>query len=408
MENNIKTRNLIQEANAALVSTQAAFVGTSNNVIFPAGVPAKVARASMANTNLLSNSGDLFVGTGNTLTEQIDGTEYTWAEVSKINRSDLFVDGFNSTSTNSGLTANVGAMIDKCLHVSKTTTDESTVIIMGDEADAQGQNSIIIGNSAFMSASNGIAMGRNSSTSGDGGIAIGYQSKAQSSGAVAIGCGAQCASEEAYRYPVNSIAIGNGAKATVASAIQLGGGTNSSGGTFQVKNVTLLNANGKIPSSLYTDMIIQPGNGSNGIAIGNGASLGNEVYSGVQLGVGSITNQDTYLKVYEYTLLDNNGKIPEERLPKKLYKHILGFSSSTSSYTSISYICEWYSSQSGLPTGEWDVIGGAVVTTSTASTLYWVDFNFLNEGLTVRYLNGIIIETFTYNEIKRGLTTQEI
>lgn len=435
MENNIKTRNLIQEANAALVSTQAAFVETSSNVIFPAGVPAKIARASMANTNLLSNSGDLFVGTGNTLTEQIDGTEYTWAEVSKINRSDLFVNGFNSTSTNSGLAANVGVMIDKCLHVSNVVISDEAAnsIIMGVNANTQQSDSIIIGEKSSASTidnimaenAGGLAIGKQAKVVGNA-IAIGPQSKAEEKSMIfyepglAIGKQAEAhgsiaIGRRAMSDSLYSIAIGSLAKATASNAIQLGSGINNQENSFQVGNTMLLTSSHKIPSSLYTNIDIQTviNNKRNGVAIGYGASLGT-METGIQLGEGMMDN-NALLNVYNYNVLDTNGTIVRNRLPM-LYKHRLqknvttGGTSSGSSFNS--YICEWYSNKRGLPTTQFNVVG-YIVRWNTQQTIptgdSLVDFEFNNNILTVKYLGvGSVIETFIYDEIEGSFGVQEI
>lgn len=193
----INKRNLVDEV-AAVYATNV--LASNPEPLFSTGVPAKIARVSMANTNLLRNDGDLFVGTGDTYTETIDETTYTYAKIAKKNQSELFVDGLNSTATNVGLAANVGKFINDRLCISNST--------------ASGIGSI--------------AMGYNASTTNDQAIAIGYE-------AIATG---------------GSTAIGNGAKISTAitNAIQLGSGTNSTMNSFQVWEYQMLDFNtGKIP-----------------------------------------------------------------------------------------------------------------------------------------------------------------
>lgn len=193
----INKRNLVDETAKVYAANTLA---SNPTPLFSTGMPAKIIRASIANTNLLSKDGDLFVGTGGTYTETIDETTYTYAKIAKKNQSELFVDGLNSTATNVGLAANVGKFIDDRLCISNST--------------ASGIGSI--------------AMGYNASTTNDQAIAIGYE-------AIATG---------------GSTAIGNGAKISTAitNAIQLGSGTNSTMNSFQVGSYQMLNLNtGKIP-----------------------------------------------------------------------------------------------------------------------------------------------------------------
>lgn len=220
----INKRNLVDETAKVYAANTLANEPTP---LFSTGMPAKIMRASIANINLLSEDGDLFVGTGSTYTETIDGTEYTYAKIAKKNQSELFVDGLNSTATNVGLAASVGEFIDSRLHISNST--------------AKGTGSI--------------ALGYNAKTTNDQAVAIGYE-------AIATG---------------GSTAIGNGAKISTAitNAIQLGSGTNSTMNSFQVGSHQMLNlSTGKIP----LDRINQAG-GNSTLALGGTVTrAGDTVY----------------------------------------------------------------------------------------------------------------------------------
>ena len=339
-------RNLVDETAKVYAENTLA---NNPTPLFSTGLPAKIMRASIANTNLLSEDGDLFVGTGDTYTETIDGIEYTYAKIAKKNQSKLFVDGLNSTATNVGLAASVGEFIDSRLHISNST--------------AKGTGSI--------------ALGYNAKTTNDQAVAIGYE-------AIATG---------------GSTAIGNGAKISTAitNAIQLGSGTNSTMNSFQVGSHQMLNlSTGKIP----WDRINQTGGNStlalggtvtmagdtvygansaalNGYGVAIGASA-KSVYSGdvavgydsycrgganvtigyqasvgrgneygaqdciaiggyaavstkngavtksIQLGIG--TNTSGGLKVFDWQLLDWQGVIPIDRMPALQYRHNLTLS----------------------------------------------------------------------------------
>lgn len=273
----INKRNLVDETAKVYAANTLANEPTP---LFSTGMPAKIIRASIANTNLLSKDGDLFVGTGSTYTETIDGTEYTYAKIAKKNQSELFVNGLNSTATNVGLAANVGKFIDDRLHISNSTASGIGSIAMGYMAEAVGE-SVAIGKSATASAENAIQLGpgTNSTTnsfqvglyqmldlntgkipierinamgtptslvlggssSGADCVAYGFNSDAGGMGSIAIGYGASVLFD-------GGIAIGKNANTTEESgtAIQLGTGTNSTGG-FQVWNYQLMDENGTIP-----------------------------------------------------------------------------------------------------------------------------------------------------------------
>ena len=375
----INKRNLVDDAATVYAANTLA---NNPTPLFSTGMPAKIIRASIANTNLLSEDGDLFVGTGDTYTETIDGTEYTYAKIAKKNQSELFVDGLNSTATNVGLAANVGKFIDNRLHISNST--------------AEGIGSI--------------ALGYNAKTTNDQAVAIGYE-------AIATG---------------GSTAIGNGAKISTAitNAIQLGSGTNSTMNSFQVGNHQMLDlSTGKIPlnrinESRHTSLVLGSNQGEGGSIFGNtvygigakiptangdatvigrsaeasswGVAVGAEAYckgtknvvigygatlgikgenigidnciaigaeakienseyiknTAIQLGTG--TNSTGGFQVWKYQLMDENGIIPLGRRP--IYKCTVRYpnsysppTSSTSSPVNLYYL-SWYSSTPTIPT----------------------------------------------------------
>lgn len=461
MENNINKRNLVDETAKVYAANTLADEPTP---LFSTGMPAKIIRASIANTNLLSKDGDLFVGTGGTYTETIDGVEYTYAKIAKKNQSELFVDGLNSTSTNVGLAANVGKFIDDRLHISNST--------------AKGTDSI--------------ALGYDTKTTNDQAVAIGYMTEAAGR-SIAMGASATAKG-------VGSIALGSGATVTAAAAIQLGPGTNSTTISFQVGSHQMLNLmTGKIPlerinqvdgttsrslclggtpggqdctvlgynssvggfggTAIGSFALANPydsesksGSGSCGVVIGSSTygrgdasiAIGCEARVGDRIGVGNTicdqaiaigyravvthvtksvgaiqlgkgTNSTGGFQVWDYQLLTADGIIVRNRLPT-LYKHrlkkdvVTGSSSSAASFDA--YICEWYSNKRGLPTTQFNVMGHIVKwntqqTISTGDSL--VDFEFKDDNLTVKYLGGGgTIETFTYDEIKESFDVQEI
>ena len=392
----INKRNLVDETAKVYAANTLANEPTP---LFSTGMPAKIIRASIANTNLLSKDGDLFVGTGDTYTETIDGTEYTYAKIAKKNQSKLFVDGLNSTATNVGLAASVGKFIDDRLHISNSTAE------------------------------------------GTGSIALGYETKTTNDQAIAIGYMAEAVG--------GSVAIGKSATASAENTIQLGLGTNSTTNSFQVGNHQMLDLNtGKMPierinatgtpnslviggSSSGADCVaygfnsdaggmgsVAIGYGASvlfdgGIAIGKNANTTEESGTAIQLGTG--TNSTGGFQVWDYQLLTAGGIIVRDRLPT-LYKHRLKKNVVTSGSSSgalyDTYICEWYSNKRGLPTTQFNVMGHIVKwntqqPTSTDDSL--ADFEFKDNNLVVKYLgSGNIIATFAYNDIEESLDVQEI
>lgn len=366
----INKRNLVDETAKVYAENTLA---NNPTPLFSTGLPAKIMRASIANTNLLSKDGDLFVGTGDTYTETIDGIEYTYAKIAKKNQSELFVDGLNSTATNVGLAASVGKSIDDRLYLTGST--------------ALGTGSI--------------ALGYDAKTTNDQAVAIGYMTEA-AGGSTAIGKGARAVG-------TGSIALGSGATVTVNTAIQLGTGLNTTQNSFKVGNYQMLDlSTGEIPmerintkgdsTSLalggtssgttcvaygFTSMVegvgsIAIGYGAkalfdggiaigknaklesqgipkNCIAIGNGAKItyqSTTENTAIQLGAG--TNSDGGFQVWGHQLMDSDGIIPLERRP--IYKCTVRYpnsysppTSSTSSPVNLYYL-SWYSSTPTIPT----------------------------------------------------------
>lgn len=396
----INKRNLVDETAKVYAENTLA---NNPTPLFSTGLPAKIMRASIANTNLLSKDGDLFVGTDDTYTETIDGIEYTYAKIAKKNQSELFVDGLNSTATNVGLAASVGEFIDSRLHISNST--------------ASGIGSI--------------ALGYNAKTTNDQAVAIGYE-------AIATG---------------GSTAIGNGAKISTAitNAIQLGSGTNSTMNSFQVGSHQMLNlSTGKIPlnrinQSRHTSLVLGSNQGEGGsiygntvygigakiptangdatvighsaeasswgvavgaeayckgiknVVIGYGATLGvkngnigidnciaigaeakieNSEYiknTAIQLGTG--TNSAGGFQVWEYQLMNSDGIIPLKRRP--IYKCTVKYPNAYSVPTkpdspSVNlYYLSWYSSTPTIPTDFF-------IATGYRETLSYIDGANLN------------------------------
>lgn len=424
----INKRNLVDETAKVYAANTLANEPTP---LFSTGMPAKIIRASIANTNLLSKDGDLFVGTGDTYTETIDGTEYTYAKIAKKNQSELFVDGLNSTATNVGLAASVGKFIDSRLYLtgSNSTTD---AIGIGNGANAEGQSSIALGANAVVSSAgtNSIQLGSGTNETAmsfqvgshqmldlsTGKIPldrINYQVGQKGTTTISLG-GTPGTILENTVYGINATTTNIAADATaIGYSASASGGSVALGAQAYCNKKAVYGIAIGFKSALGKETEV--GNLDSCIAIGNEAKIDNSFYKkdAIQLGTG--TNSAGGFQVWDYQLLTAGGMIVRDRLPT-LYKHRLkkdvmaSGSSSGASYDT--YICEWYSNKRGLPTTQFNVMGHIVKwnsqqSISTGDSL--ADFEFKNNNLTVKYLGGGgTIATFIYNEIKESFDVQEI
>lgn len=354
----INKRNLVDETAEVYAENTLA---SNPTPLFSTGLPAKIMRASIANTNLLSEDGDLFVGTGSTYTETIDGTEYTYAKIAKKNQSKLFVDGLNSTAKNVGLAANVGKIIDDRLYLtgSKSTTD---AIGIGSGANAGGHSSIALGVNAVVSpaGTNSIQLG-----GGTNETAMSFQ----------VG-NHQMLNLNTGKIPLNRI---NESRHT---SLVLGSNQDEGGSIY---GNTIYGIGAKIPTANGDATVIGRSaeasswgvavgaeaycKGTKNVVIGYGATLGvknenigidnciaigaeakieNSAYikkTAIQLGTG--TNSAGGFQVWDYQLMNSDGIIPLDRRPTyrcKLTKQVtVGGGSGAATRT---YVFEWYSSSS--------------------------------------------------------------
>ncbi|MBO8425093.1 MAG: hypothetical protein IAC69_01285 [Proteobacteria bacterium] len=161
-------------------------------------------------------------------------------------------------------------------------TADSTVVI-GDAASGSVA-SVVVGQSAKSSETGfmNVAVGMNASANEEEAVAIGSNANVAGQG-VAIGANAKSTVEYGtavgYRAETgagSAIAIGQNAKSTALGAIQLGTGTNSTAGTFNVgfgtdKIYQLLDNDGKIPDERMPDTVLtNTATGVGGFATGGG------------------------------------------------------------------------------------------------------------------------------------------
>ena len=160
-------------------------------------------------------------------------------------------------------------------------TADHTVVI-GDAASGSTA-SVVVGKSAKSSETGfmNVAVGMNASANDREAVAIGSNANVAGQG-VAIGANAKSTvgSGTAVGFTAeagagSAVAIGQNAKSTALGAIQLGSGTNSTEGTFNVgfgsnKNYQLLDNDGKIPDERMPDTVLtNTATGTDSFAVGN-------------------------------------------------------------------------------------------------------------------------------------------
>ena len=158
-----------------------------------------------------------------------------------------------SNSTNVGFSSSVQGNYTTAIGTGSTTASSHSSTALGANAYAAGNYSLSICSSGTVTAtqaigSESIAIGVAAIARADRAIAIGETSEATAQQAIAIGQSNQ-STTKTQASGASAIAIGYNAKATATSAAQIGAGTNSTANTFQVFNYQLLDANGKVPSA---------------------------------------------------------------------------------------------------------------------------------------------------------------
>ena len=223
----------------------------------------------------------------------------------------------SAESTNPVQNKVVKAALDKKLENTATGTGSLST---GGAVAASGTSSVLIGQNAGLTGAEGTsnvaigyeaagsangaatAVGRGAAATGEGGVALG--AFAESSGSaeglgIAIGMGANANS---------SIAVGAGAESNLPGSVALGDGASATSGS-----TTALG--GGATAAKNNDVAVgfsSSATGGSSLAVGT-----NAVASGVnaiQLGSGTNANNNTF-QVRSYQMLDENGKIPDERMP---------------------------------------------------------------------------------------------
>lgn len=158
--------------------------------------------------------------------------------------------GLNAGGQKDGLDTSTSV----CIGAYSTVNGPRTVA-MGYGSQALGDSSIAIG---CMSEANpinksiesccSIAIGKNARATKDGNMSVGYGTNTIGSGCIAIGKYAMAGGEDnSGNGTNNSIAIGCFAESLADNAIQIGEGINSQENTVKIRNYTLLQNNGTLP-----------------------------------------------------------------------------------------------------------------------------------------------------------------
>ena len=199
----------------------------------------------------------------------------------------------SADSTNPVQNKVVKAALDKKLENTATGTGSLST---GGATPATAANTVVIGDAASGAAAS-VVVGKSAKSSETGlmSVAVGMNASANDREAVAIGSNANVAGQGVaigtmakttvsygtavgYRAETGAgtaVAIGQSATSTALGAIQLGSGTNSTEGTFNVgfganKNYQLLDNDGKIPDERMPDTVLtNNATGTDSFAVGN-------------------------------------------------------------------------------------------------------------------------------------------
>ena len=199
-------------------------------------------------------------------------------------------------------------------------------IIIGKNIDpglsSDSRNSIMIGTSATAPASEAIAIGNSAKATGSGTIAIGKEAN----------------KEIDNKIPENAIAIGTNSRAKNEGTIAIGNaartGSTNSNNAIAIGTSTISRGNGSIVIGENAEI---KNTSNNSIAIGVSAFVsGANISDAIQLGTGTNTEHGT-LQFRNYPLVDNNGKIFEERIPDQISANINELSTSVNELSTATF-----------------------------------------------------------------------
>lgn len=153
---------------------------------------------------------------------QTDGTSVSWSPNLTINESNSSVS----------------------IGVSSEAVDSATSI-GGTYAVASGEYSVAVGSSAKATKMAAVAVGYSSEATANSAVSIGFSSEASGISSSAVG---NASSANGF----GSTAIGYFASASAQNSVQIGRGTNTSEGSLQFKDYTVVSNDGTIPTDRYT------------------------------------------------------------------------------------------------------------------------------------------------------------
>ena len=232
----------------------------------------------------------------------------------------------SADSTNPVQNKVVKAALDKKLENTATGTGSLSTggavvasgissVLIGQDAGltgAEGTSNVAIGYEAAGSANGAAtAVGRNATAGGEGGVALGAFATSSGGGdgfGIAIGMSAS---------GTNSVAIGAGAESNSPGSVALGDGASATSGS-----TTALG--GGATASMASDVAVgfsSSATGGSSVAVGTNAEVSGT--NAIQLGTGTNATDNTF-QVRSYQMLDENGKIPAERMPDRVLKNIAG------------------------------------------------------------------------------------
>lgn len=131
----------------------------------------------------------------------------------------------------------------------KDNSSKDTSLYIGQNYTSAREHATVIGRDIQSTVNSSTCVGYATEGTGESSVAMGYKAKSQGDYSIAIG-------STAITMFTQDLAIGYQALTSASHAIQLGTGTNSTQGTFQVGDYQLLDSSGKIPDARLNSTVL--------------------------------------------------------------------------------------------------------------------------------------------------------
>ena len=205
------------------------------------------------------NPNQFTIGSNNVMKVAVDNSTITFDSNGAL--STAVDQTYNASSTN----AQSGVAIAGAGFL-KDNSSANTSLYIGQNYTSSREYATVIGRDISNTAHSSTCVGYATEGTGQGSVAMGYRARGQGDYSIAIG-------STAITMFTQGLAIGYQALTSASHAIQLGTGTNSTQGTFQVGNYQLLDSSGKIPDARLNSTVLLTSTGVSSTSIRTIAKL---------------------------------------------------------------------------------------------------------------------------------------